>query len=94
MGSGLEHPLVRCSLWLHVGFVGASAMAVGVLQLFEGSWLSALALAFFGGLLAVVGWRRGRIVLESPESVLLIVNERPRQSVGARAETGPWTVNG
>jgi membrane protein implicated in regulation of membrane protease activity len=69
-------------------------MAVGVLQLFDGSWLSALVLAFFGGLLAVVGWRRGRIVLESPESASLIAKERPRQSVGARAETEPWTVNG
>ena len=93
MDNGFEYPLVRCSLWLHVGFTGASAVAVGVLQLFERNWLSALALVFFGGVLAVVGWRRGRIVL-GPAEQASAVAKRSGQYVGARNEPGSWTVNG
>ena len=39
--------LLACGLWMRLGFVGASAVAVGVIQLFgnEASPLSALALA-------------------------------------------------
>jgi hypothetical protein len=31
-----ERALVACSLWLHIGFIGASALAVGLHQLFDG----------------------------------------------------------
>ena len=42
----IERVLVACSLWLHIGFIGASAVAVGLLQLFDGEarWSSELAL--------------------------------------------------
>ena len=58
--------LVACSLWLHIGFIGASALAAGLLQLFDGEakWSFALALAFSGAVLAAASWRRGLIVLE------------------------------
>jgi len=64
-----DRPLVACSLWLHIGFIGAAALAVGLLQLFdaETTWLSALALAFSGAVLAAAGWRRARTVLEDAE---------------------------
>lgn len=49
----IERVLVACSLWLHIGFIGASAVAVGLLQLFDGEarWPSALALTSSGGVL-------------------------------------------
>jgi hypothetical protein len=61
-----ERALVACSVWLHIGFIGAVALAAGLLQLFDGkaTWLSALALAFSGGLLAAAGGRRGWSVLK------------------------------
>jgi hypothetical protein len=64
-----ERALVACSLWLHIGLIGAAALAVGLLQLFDGEtkWLSALALAFSGGALAAASWRRARTVLEHAE---------------------------
>jgi len=62
----IERALVACSLWLHIGFIGASALAAGLLQLFDGEarWPFALALAFSGGVLPAASWRRGLIVLE------------------------------
>ena len=64
-----ERALVACSLWLHIGFIGAAALAVGLLQLFDGEakWSSALALALSGGVLAAASWRRTRTVLERAE---------------------------
>jgi len=64
-----EPALVACSLWLHIGFIGAALLAVGLLQLFGGEtkWLSALALAFSGGVVAAASWRRARTVLEHAE---------------------------
>ena len=63
--------LVACSLWLHVGLIGASALAAGLLQWFGGDprlpW--APVVAFFGGMLAVASWRRGFAVLEQAERV-------------------------
>jgi len=64
-----ERALIACSLWLHIGFIGAAVLAVGLLQLFGGEtkWLSALALAFSGGVVAAASWRRARTVLEHAE---------------------------
>ena len=58
--------LLVSSVWLRVGFIGATAVAAGVLQLLEGdfAWLSPLALAFCGGVLAAVSWSRARTVLD------------------------------
>jgi len=64
-----ERALIACSLWLQIGFIGAPALAAGSLQLFGGEtkWLSALALALSGGVLAAASWRRARTVLEHAE---------------------------
>ena len=69
-----ERALVACSLWLHIGLIGAAALAVGLLQLLDGEtkWLSALALAFSGGVLAAASWRRARTVLEHAERSLAV----------------------
>jgi hypothetical protein len=57
---------LACSLFLHAGYIGAATVAAGLIQLLAGeaSGLSALALTFFGGLLAAASWRRARIVVE------------------------------
>ena len=61
-----DRALLACSLWLHAGFIGAVAVAAGVILLFgsEASPLSALALVLSGGVLAAASWRRARTVLE------------------------------
>jgi hypothetical protein len=60
-----ERALLACSLWLHVGFIGATTVAVGLLQLFDGTpkWL-ALALVFSGAGLGAASWCRARSVVE------------------------------
>ena len=62
--------LVWCGLWLRVGFIGASALAAGLLQLFDGDVKPhlALALAVGGGVLAAVSWRRATAVLDVADS--------------------------
>jgi membrane protein implicated in regulation of membrane protease activity len=61
-----DRALLACSLWLHVGFIGAVAVAAGLIQLFDGevSLSSALALAISGAVLTAASWRRARMVLE------------------------------
>ena len=67
--SNTERALFACSVWLHVGFVGATAAAGGLILLLDGgeTWPLALALVVSGGVLAAMGWRRGRTVLERAE---------------------------
>ena len=62
-----QRAVVASSVWLRVGFIGATAAAAGLLQLLDGdlAWLSPLALAFCGGMLAAVSWSRARVVLDS-----------------------------
>lgn len=62
--------LLACGLWLRVGFIGASAAIVGLIQLFGGETtpLSALALALGGGALAVLGWRRAHLALQRADT--------------------------
>jgi hypothetical protein len=61
--------LIACSLWLYLGFVGASALAAGWVHLIDGGanapWAWTLTVA--AAVLAVVRWRRGRAVLERNE---------------------------
>jgi hypothetical protein len=73
-----ERALIACSLWLHIGFIGA----VGLLQLFDGEpeWLSVLALVFFGGVLAAASWRRARTVLEHAERKSGVATDAPSES--------------
>ena len=61
-----ERAQVACAMWLHTGFIGASAFAGGLVELFVGdtTWTSALTLSLLGGVLAIASWRRSRSVLE------------------------------
>jgi len=79
--------LLACGLWMRLGFVGASAVAVGVIQLFgnEASPLSALALAVGGAALAVVSWRRAHAALTRSADVPATTAPAPSQSGGARS---------
>jgi len=72
-----DRALLACSFWLHSGFIGAVAVAAGVIQLFDGdaSLSSALALALSGAVLAAASWRRARTVLE---------DSKPATTVAAR----------
>ena len=81
----MDRALVASSLWLHVGFIGACALAAGLIQLFDGetTWLSALSLGFCGGALAVAGWRRGRSILERAERISVVAGDAPAEP-GAR----------
>ena len=59
--------LTVCGLWMRVGFVGASATAVGVIQLFDRNWnlLTALSTLTAGIALAAFGWRRAHAALST-----------------------------
>ena len=60
-----ERVQLACAIWLHTGFIGASAFAGGLVEVFVGDmWSSALTLSLLGGVLAVASWRRSRTVLE------------------------------
>jgi hypothetical protein len=86
--SSAERQLVACSLWLHIGFIGACGVAAGLLLLLggEANWPWALCLVSFGGALAAIGWRRGLIVIEYPESPPAVVTQ-PRAGSTARASS-------
>jgi hypothetical protein len=74
---------VTCSLWLYIGFIGAGALAAGLLRLFddEPRGPRALALAFFGGVLAAASWRRGLIAAEHAEPASAIATDEPSESI-------------
>jgi len=61
--------LLACALWMRAGFIGASATAVGVIQLFDGDWsmLTALSTLAAGIALAVFGWRRAYAALATEQ---------------------------
>ena len=61
----LGRRLLACGLWLRLGFVGASAVAIGVIQLFghDASPLSAFVLTMGGGALGILSWRRAHAAL-------------------------------
>jgi cytoskeletal protein RodZ len=71
-----------CSLWLHIGYVGAVALAAGLLQLLDGEspWLPALALVFFGGMLAAASWHRALITVEQTEPTSAVASDAPSES--------------
>jgi hypothetical protein len=68
-GTDIDRAVVACGLWLHTGFIGAVAVAAGLIEMLDSdaSGLSALALIVSGGVLAAASWRRGRTVLEDAE---------------------------
>jgi len=65
----VERGPVVSGLWLRVTFIGLSAFAVGLIQLFDGSVkpLSALALAVVGAAMAVFSTRLARRALDVDE---------------------------
>jgi hypothetical protein len=67
--SNSKRKLVGHSVWLHIGHVGAIAVAAGLLQMLDGkaTMLSALTLACSGGTLAVASWRRALRALEGAD---------------------------
>jgi hypothetical protein len=69
-------------LWLHIGYVGTVALAAGLLQVLDGEspWLSALALVFFGGVLAAASWCRSLIALEYAEPASAVATDAPSES--------------
>ena len=83
-----DRALVASSLWLHIGFIGACALAAGLIQLFDGetTWLSALSLGFCGAALAAAGWRRGRSILERAERMSVVAADAPTDQ-GARVSS-------
>jgi hypothetical protein len=60
--------LVKCSVFLHIAYIGAATLAGGLLLLFDAGAmrLPALVLTLCGGVLAIASWRRARSVLEPP----------------------------
>jgi hypothetical protein len=52
--------MLACGLWMRTAYVGVSAMAIAVIQLFQGEWsaLSALSTASAGVALTLWSWRR------------------------------------
>lgn len=67
--SNCRRRLIGYSVWLHVGHVGAVAVAAGLLQMLdrEATTLAALTLACSGGALAVASWRRALHALEGAD---------------------------
>lgn len=88
-----DRAIMASSLWLHIGYIGVTALAGGLIMLFDGEakWLSALALAFSGAALAVVSWHRSLIVLERAERALSVVPDKPGESA-SRAVSGQTRI--
>lgn len=78
--------LVICAAWLLAGFVGASAVAAGLLRLLDGGGrlLPAVILALCGVALATTSWRHGRAVVGRANRAKAIVDGSPARSAGAR----------
>ena len=78
--------LLACGLWMRLGFVGASAAAVGVIELFgnEASPLTALVIALGGAAVAVVSWRRAHAALSKDADVPATTAAAPSESGGVR----------
>jgi uncharacterized protein YjiS (DUF1127 family) len=62
--------LIKCSLYLHVGLIGAATLAAGLTQFFDpdATAESALVLGICGGMLAAACWRRAHHVLERADA--------------------------
>jgi len=72
--------LFACGLWMRAGFIGASATAVGVIQLFDGDWsmLTALSTLTAGIALAAFCWGRAHAALgPQPEAAAQITVATP-----------------
>ena len=79
--------LVESGVWLRIGFIGASGVAAGIIQLLGGEVkpISALALAVGGGVLATLCWRRAGALLESADKLTSIAPSTGRDHALAGA---------
>lgn len=86
MKSSSGRALIACGMWLHLGLIGAAALAIGVIRLFEGeaSLLSGLPMVVFGGMLAVAGWRRALAILKRAEPVSAVAPRPLGETTDAR----------
>jgi len=78
---------VICGIWLRVAFIGASAFAVGLMQLFgdEVKMLPALALTVVSGLLTAFSVRRARGALDAADDAASAVRLSAGSPAGALA---------
>ena len=86
--------LSMSAIWLHIGLIGATTVAAGLLELTEGAAVAwGLAMVLAGGALAMFGWRRGLANLQRLDPSATIVADAP---VTARriAERPPATGSG
>jgi hypothetical protein len=85
--------LVKSSLWMRAGFVGASVVALGIITLFTGEArpINALATILGGVALAVLAWRRSWVLLDRVDPI----EPTPPQGAGATpARTYAVNYNG
>lgn len=70
-GDPMARALIASGVWLRIGFIGASAFAGGLIALIGGDARALPALAFMvaGAVLAIIGWRRSRALLERDAAV-------------------------
>ena len=82
-----RHALVESGLWLRIGFIGASGVAAGIIQLLgaDAKPIPALALAVGGGVLATLCWRRAGAILESADKPTSIAPSTDRDQALAGA---------
>jgi hypothetical protein len=75
LSSSARRALVESGLWLRIGFIGASGLAAGIIQLLgnEVKPIPALALAVGGGVLATLSWRRAGAILDSADEPTALV---------------------
>lgn len=83
--AGEQRLLLKCALWLHMGYIGAVTIVAGLIQLSGNDvrrW-PALALIFCGGLLSLSSLRHARNLLDdagdgpSVRGVPVIAGQRP-----------------
>ncbi len=78
--SGLA--LVAGGLWLHIGLIGAIAVAAGLTQWLQDPRLPwSPVVAIFGCVLAVASWRRGFAVLERTERQSAVATDTSSESI-------------
>ena len=61
-----DRALIICSIWLHVSYIGAASVAIGLVKAFvaETPLASSIALVFGGTALAIAAWDRAYAALE------------------------------
>ena len=91
----IDRAVVVFGMWLHTGYIGVVAAGAGLIQLLDPgtSWLWALALAFFGGVLAAGSWHRGRAVLEDAERAQAVDRGAPSAIIRQLPRRGPHPRN-